>query len=54
MIDDRVNAEERAESRKLKEAAETATDDGMPVAPEKKEKEKDEPESVASAGDCRT
>jgi hypothetical protein len=34
MIDDQVSAEELAESRKQREAAETATDDGMPVAPE--------------------
>lgn len=39
MIDDQVNAEELAESRKLREAAEKATDDGMPVAPESKEKD---------------
>jgi hypothetical protein len=30
MIDDQVNAEELADSRKQREAAETATDDGMP------------------------
>ena len=34
MIDDQVNAEELAESRKQREAAANATDDGMPVAPE--------------------
>lgn len=34
MIDDQVSAEELAESKKQREAAETATDDGMPVAPE--------------------
>lgn len=34
MIDDQVNAEELAESRGQREAAENATDDGMPVAPE--------------------
>jgi len=34
MIDDQVNAEELAESRKQREAAQKATDDGMPVAPE--------------------
>ncbi|WP_167528668.1 hypothetical protein [Paraburkholderia azotifigens] len=34
MIDDQVNAEELAESRRQREAAENATDDGMPVAPE--------------------
>ncbi|SDG21015.1 hypothetical protein [Paraburkholderia phenazinium] len=33
MIDDQVSAEELAESKKQREAAETATDDGMPVAP---------------------
>jgi hypothetical protein len=32
MIDDQVNAEELAESRKQREAAANATDDGMPVA----------------------
>ncbi|NPT61419.1 hypothetical protein [Paraburkholderia elongata] len=36
MIDDQVNAEELAESKKQREAAETATDDGMPVVPEGK------------------
>lgn len=36
MIDGQVNAEERAESKKQREAAETATDDGMPVVPEVK------------------
>jgi hypothetical protein len=34
MIDDQVNAEELAESRGRREAADNATDDGMPVAPE--------------------
>ena len=34
MIDDQVNAEELADSRKQREAAANATDDGMPVAPE--------------------
>jgi len=34
MIDDQVNAEELAESRRQREAAANATDDGMPVAPE--------------------
>ncbi len=33
MIDDQVNAQELAESRRQREAAENATDDGMPVAP---------------------
>jgi hypothetical protein len=36
MINDHVNAEELAESRRQREAAENATDDGMPVAPEHK------------------
>ena len=36
MIDSRMNAEEVAENRKQREAAENATDDGMPVAPEGK------------------
>jgi hypothetical protein len=36
MIDDQVNAEELAESREQRDAAENATDDGMPVAPEHK------------------
>ena len=39
MIDDQVNAEELAESRKQREAAENATDDGVPVAPENKERD---------------
>ncbi|WP_341312679.1 hypothetical protein WN982_14600 [Paraburkholderia sp. IMGN_8] len=34
MIDDQVNAEELAESRRKREAAANATDDGMPAAPE--------------------
>jgi hypothetical protein len=34
MIDDQVDVEELAESRKQREAAATATDDGMRVAPE--------------------
>jgi hypothetical protein len=38
MIDDQVNAEELEESRRQREAAENATDDGMPVAPENKER----------------
>ncbi|TDN63137.1 hypothetical protein [Paraburkholderia sp. BL10I2N1] len=36
MIEDHVNAEEVAENTKQREAAENATDDGMPVAPESK------------------
>ncbi|MGF6782530.1 hypothetical protein P3T21_007771 [Paraburkholderia sp. GAS334] len=36
MIDDQVNAEELAESKNQREAAETATDDCMPVVPESK------------------
>jgi hypothetical protein len=36
MIDDQVNVEELAESRRQREAAENATDDGMAVAPENK------------------
>jgi hypothetical protein len=36
MIDNQMNAEEAAENRKQREAAENATDDGMPVAPEGK------------------
>jgi hypothetical protein len=36
MIDDQVNVEELAENKKQREAAETATDDGMPVAPDSK------------------
>jgi hypothetical protein len=39
MNDDQVNAEELAESRRRREAAENATDDGMPVAPEDKERD---------------
>ncbi|MFM0478571.1 hypothetical protein [Paraburkholderia strydomiana] len=38
MIDDQVNAEELAESRRQREAAANATDDGMPVAPEGKKR----------------
>jgi len=34
MIDDQVNPEELAESRTRREAADNATDDGMPMAPE--------------------
>jgi hypothetical protein len=34
MIDDQVNAEELAESRRQREAAANATDDGMPAVPE--------------------
>ena len=39
MIDDQVNAEELAESRRQREAAANATDDGMPVAREDKERD---------------
>ena len=39
VIDDQVNAEELAESRRLREAAENATDDGMRVGPEDKERD---------------
>ena len=39
MIDDQVNAEELAESRRLREAAENATDDGMQVGQEDKERD---------------
>jgi hypothetical protein len=46
MIDDEVNAEELAENRKQREAAETATDDGMPVAPESKTGDVDEVEDI--------
>jgi hypothetical protein len=42
MIDDQVNAEELAESRRQREAAENATDDGMPVAPENKTRDVEE------------
>jgi hypothetical protein len=42
MIDDQVNAEELAESRRRREAAENATDDGMPVAPENKTRDVEE------------
>jgi hypothetical protein len=45
MIDDQVNAEELAESRKQREAAANATDDGMPVAPENKKPVVEEPQS---------
>lgn len=41
MIDVQVNADELAESRKQREAAETATDDGMPVAPDMRAKDID-------------
>jgi hypothetical protein len=34
MIDDPVNADKLAENRRQREAAASATDDGMPVAPE--------------------
>jgi hypothetical protein len=33
MNDDQVNAEELAEHKRQREAAQNATDDGMPVAP---------------------
>jgi hypothetical protein len=36
MNDDQVSAEEIAESRRLRQAAQDATDDGMPSAPEAK------------------
>ena len=36
MIDEQANVEELAESKSLKEAAENATDDGMPVTQEHK------------------
>ncbi len=36
MTNDQVNAEELAERRKQREAAQNATDDGMPLAPENK------------------
>lgn len=36
---DQVNAEELAESRRRREAAQNATDDGMPVAPESEERD---------------
>jgi hypothetical protein len=36
MIHDQVKAEELAESKKQREAAKIATDDGMPVVPEGK------------------
>jgi hypothetical protein len=39
VIDDQVNAEELAESRRLREAAENATDDGMQVGQEDKERD---------------
>ncbi len=35
MIDDQVSEEEIAESRRQRQAAQNATDDGMPAAPEK-------------------
>jgi hypothetical protein len=47
MIDERMNAEEGAESRKLREAAENATDDGMPVAPESKAGDVDGVQDIA-------
>lgn len=39
MTDDQVNAEELTESRRLRKAAENATDDGMQVGPEDKERD---------------
>lgn len=41
MIDDQVNAEELADSRKQREAAETSTDDGVPIATDMSAKESD-------------
>ncbi|MFM0136034.1 hypothetical protein [Caballeronia grimmiae] len=46
MIDDQVNAEELAESRKQRDAAADATDDGMPLAPEEEKR-------VADGSQCR-
>jgi hypothetical protein len=46
MIDDHMNAEEVAENRKQREAAENATDDGMPVAPESKVGDVDEVQDI--------
>jgi hypothetical protein len=36
MIDDQVDTEEIAENRRLRQAAQDATDDGMPPAPDAK------------------
>lgn len=41
MIDDQVNADELAESRKQREAAEAASEDGMPAAPDMRAKDVD-------------
>jgi hypothetical protein len=46
MIDDQMNAEEVEENRKQREAAENATDDAMPVAPESKKGGVDEVQDV--------
>jgi hypothetical protein len=46
MIDDQVNAEELAESKRQREAAANATDDGMPVGPENEKR-------VVEATQCR-
>jgi hypothetical protein len=42
MIDNQVNTEELAESRRQREAAENATDDGTPVAPENEARDVEE------------
>jgi hypothetical protein len=39
MIDDQVNLEELEENRSRRDAAENATDDGMPVLPDDKERD---------------
>ena len=46
MIDHQMNAEEVAENKKQREAAENATDDGMPVAPESNAGDVDEVQDV--------
>jgi hypothetical protein len=46
MNDDQVNAEELEQSRRRREAAENATDDGMPVVPEDKERDAEETQSI--------
>ncbi|MFM0227384.1 hypothetical protein [Paraburkholderia dipogonis] len=46
MNDDQVNTEELEENRRRREAAENATDDGMPVLAEEKERDTESIQSV--------
>ncbi|MFM0001364.1 MULTISPECIES: hypothetical protein [Paraburkholderia] len=48
MNDDQVNTEELEENRRRREAAENATDDGMPVVVEEKERDTESAQSVTT------